>query len=224
MRYPGGKGGAGVHQKIINLIPEHETYIEPFLGAGNIVRKKKPARETFVLDLNGEQLDRMRPYLPAGSVAINGDAARWLAAREWTGREFVYCDPPYVHATRTCMLYQHEMTDDQHVHLLSLLLTVPAAVMVSGYRSELYADMLAGWRTIDFQAMTRGGMKTETLWLNYEPPAVPADLAFLGANYRERERIKRKKARWAAKLAKLPAAERAAIMEILQGLDKGAGQ
>ncbi|MCZ4283118.1 hypothetical protein O4H49_20200 [Kiloniella laminariae] len=31
MSYPGGKGGAGVYQKIINIMPPHKTYIEGFL-------------------------------------------------------------------------------------------------------------------------------------------------------------------------------------------------
>src|SRR5688572_3474999 len=35
MAYPGGKGAAGVHQRVINQIPSHKLYIEPFLGAGN---------------------------------------------------------------------------------------------------------------------------------------------------------------------------------------------
>jgi hypothetical protein len=34
MTYPGGKGGAGVYQMIINQIPPHRVYIEPFLGGG----------------------------------------------------------------------------------------------------------------------------------------------------------------------------------------------
>jgi hypothetical protein len=43
-------------------------------------------------------------------------------------------------------------------------------------------------------------------------------LTYLGENYRERERIKRKKARWAEKLRKLPLAEQLAIMEVLRGI------
>jgi DNA adenine methylase len=34
MGYPGGKSGAGVYQTIINLMPPHTVYIEPFLGGG----------------------------------------------------------------------------------------------------------------------------------------------------------------------------------------------
>ena len=32
MPYPGGKGGAGVYQTIINGMPRHEVYVEPFFG------------------------------------------------------------------------------------------------------------------------------------------------------------------------------------------------
>lgn len=42
MRYPGGKGGAGVYQTIINNIPPHDTYIETHLGGGNILSASGP--------------------------------------------------------------------------------------------------------------------------------------------------------------------------------------
>jgi hypothetical protein len=32
--YPGGKNGLGVYQAIINRMPPHQVYIEPFLGLG----------------------------------------------------------------------------------------------------------------------------------------------------------------------------------------------
>ena len=110
------------------------------------------------------------------------------------------------------------MTDEQHCQLVAVLLTVRAAVMLSGYRNAIYDELVPHWRRVDFQAMTRGGVRTESLWMNYDPPAVPAELTYLGTDYRERERIKRKKLRWKAKLEKLPAAEQAAIMEVLHGI------
>ena len=42
MTYPGGKRGAGVYQTIINLMPPHDVYIEPFWGGGAIKRQKRP--------------------------------------------------------------------------------------------------------------------------------------------------------------------------------------
>ena len=43
MAYPGAKNGAGVFQTIINQIPPHEVYIEPYLGGGAIMRAKLAA-------------------------------------------------------------------------------------------------------------------------------------------------------------------------------------
>lgn len=216
MNYPGGKGGAGVYQKIINLMPPHATYIEPFVGGGNIFLRKKPALANIVIDADASALENIRKNAPPSTIAINGDGIQWLRNRQWQGGEFIYADPPYVMAARSGRrIYRHEMTDQQHWDLVSLLLTVPAAVMLSGYRNAIYDEILADWRRVDFQAMTRGGLRTESLWMNYEPPAVPSEMTYVGENYRERERIKRKKKRWAEKLKCLPPAEQAAIMEIL---------
>jgi len=46
MRYDGGKGAMGCAQWIINQIPPHRVYIEPFLGGGAVLRLKAPAPET----------------------------------------------------------------------------------------------------------------------------------------------------------------------------------
>ncbi|KHE92566.1 MAG: hypothetical protein SCABRO_01681, partial [Candidatus Scalindua brodae] len=39
MNYPGGKGG--VFQKLINLMPPHDVYIETHLGGGAVIRNKR---------------------------------------------------------------------------------------------------------------------------------------------------------------------------------------
>lgn len=58
-----------------------------------------------------------------------------------------YCDPPYLHETRTHKTsYQHEMSNDQHRTLLETLLACRGRVVLSGYRSALYDKMLADWR------------------------------------------------------------------------------
>jgi DNA adenine methylase len=234
MRYPGGKGGAGVHQTIINQMPPHRVYIEPFIGGGSIFRHKAPAQASIVIDAddrvanywlvrtgeNGDATGETGENGDAGSITvIHGDAGQFLESYNFLGDELVYCDPPYVMASRSGRrIYKHEMTDEQHFHLVAVLLTIPAAVMLSGYRNAIYDELLAHWRRVDFQSMTRGGVRTESLWMNYEQPAVPAELTYLGTDYRQRERIKRKKLRWKAKLEKLPAAEQAAIMEVLRGI------
>lgn len=220
MRYPGGKGGAGVYQTIINLMPAHRVYIEPFIGGGNIYERKKPAPSSIVIDADERSIEYWKKHAAPSTTVIHGDAISFLKNYDWQGDELVYCDPPYVMTSRSGRkIYRHEFTDQQHRQLVALLLTIPAAVMLSGYRNALYDDTgLRNWQRVDFPAMTRGGVRTESVWMNFEPPAVPSELTFLGENYRERERIKRKKARWAEKLKKLPLAEQAAIMEVLRGI------
>lgn len=226
MRYPGGKGGAGMYQTLINNIPPHDTYIETHLGGGNVLERKKPALRSIGIDADQEVIDTWAERQWPGLELHHGDAADFLASHAFTGREFVYVDPPYVMSTRRGgRLYRYEYSDADHERLLALLVTLPCAVMVSGYASPLYEDRLAGWRTEDFQAMTRAGVPAvERIWMNYAPPATLHDLRYLGTDFRDRERIKRKKARWQAKLAKLEPLERAAIMECLRELDASQAQ
>lgn len=227
-RYPGGKGAPGVFHKIIGLMPPHEVYIEPFVGGGAVLRHKAPARSSIVVDIDPAAHAPWSTIAAAGDsagipglLAIHGDGIQFLREYVFAGRELVYCDPPYVLAARRGgAIYRHEMTDEQHRELLAVLSALPAPFLLSGYRTAMYDDAADrhGWRRIDFQAMTRGGLATESLWLNYEPPAERHDYRYLGNNFRERERIKRKQARWRAKLEKMPRAEQLAMMEVLAEL------
>lgn len=64
--------------------------------------------------------------------------------------------------------------------------------------------------------MTRGGSPaTEWLWSNFVPPAQLHDYRYVGHTFRERERIKRKTQRWKARLLKMPALERQALLVAL---------
>jgi hypothetical protein len=83
------------------------------------------------------------------------------------------------------------------------------------------APRLEGWRTHTFQAMTRRGPATEWLWTNYPEPTALHDYRFLGDNYRERERIKRKIGRWTARLWGMDLLERRALLAALQTVESG---
>ncbi len=87
--------------------------------------------------------------------------------------------------------------------------------MVSGYRSPIYDATLATWRRVDFRAMTRGGPAIESMWCNFQASAERHDYSYLGADFRERERIKRKQARWCRRIATMQALEREALYEAL---------
>lgn len=114
---------------------------------------------------NNDRIRQTSPEIKSGDdqevIFKNEDATRWLRNYQFTGNEFVYVDPPYLMKTREGRkLYPHEMTDKQHIELLSCLQATPAKIMISGYWSSLYDKMLPGWNTFSFEASTRRGMAT----------------------------------------------------------------
>ncbi|MCX6902815.1 MAG: hypothetical protein NTW03_04940 [Verrucomicrobia bacterium] len=219
--YPGAKGGAGVFQTIINQIPPHEVFIEAFAGSGQVTRHKRPAAvATIVIDADPAVIAAWRAV--PGVTAVCADALDWLRRYPWAGREVVYLDPPYLRSVRSCQrdYYRHEFASEaEHASLIAVLRQIPARVILSGYPSKLYGRLLADWRTVTFQTVNRRGRKvTEVLWLNFPQPFALHDYQFLGGNFRERERIKRKKTRWKARLLKMPMLERAAILNTVSEL------
>lgn len=264
--YHGGKGL--LYQRLISLIPPHDTYITAFAGHDAIGRMKRPARVSIAIDLDGEALEKLRysiakngvldqhainddafrnpspeiasaaPIVTSdgvvqpGSLVTNGEATRldswqflstdalaWLVAHDWRGDEFVYADPPYLMHTRRQKrnVYRYEMTIAQHRRLLSILVTLPCNVMVSGYHSQIYTDALRGWHTATFETVTRGGSPaTEWVWMNYPAPVALHDYRYLGDGFRERERIKRKKRRWVERLRRMDTLERQALLAAIE--------
>ncbi len=61
-----------------------------------------------------------------------------------------------------------------------------------------------------------GRPATEYLWMNYDAPDRLHDYRYLGDDFRERERIKRKKQRWVARLERMDGLERKAILWAIQ--------
>jgi DNA adenine methylase len=226
MTYPGGKSGAGVYQRLICQIPPHRVYLEPFAGGAAVLRHKRPAPCSIVADRDASVVARVANLAIPGVRALNRCGLELLRTYRWEGGEFVYCDPPYLMDVRSSRrnYYAHEFaTTAEHEGLLRTLLTLPCPVMISGYWSELYAAYLGNWRTMTYQAITRGGtFATEWAWMNYPEPLELHDYRHLGRDYRERERIKRKKARWSRKLRNMPRLERYAVLAALQEVSRNA--
>lgn len=251
MSYNGGKGGAGVYQKIINAMPRHRVYIETHLGGGSIMRHKKLAAASIGIEIDAAVIKEFEysigasddEVLPApidnnndgghssdlaslasrticdGAISlVNMDSVEFLKDYDFKGDELVYCDPPYLFETRKSQkpLYKHEYSDDEHVRLLEVLLTLPCFVMISGYRSPLYMKMLEAWNYQEFTAQTRQGPALESLWCNFDPnDFTKHDISFIGDDFRERERIKRKKDRWLKKLDVMARDERDVIIRAI---------
>ena len=133
MNYPGGKGGT--YQKYINLMPPHEVYIESHLGGGAIMRYKKRAKRNIGIEIDPEIMEIWNSRNEINFELIHGNAISFLKSYPFTGKELVYCDPPYLRETRKKYypLYKHEYSLSQHIELLEVVKSLPCIVMISGY-------------------------------------------------------------------------------------------
>lgn len=229
--YPGGKSGAGVYQRLINLIPRHHILISAFAGHCGIVRNIRPAEHTIVIDKDPDVCqwweDWSRTKQGRALEVRNVDSIRYLygffAPPCGDTRAFVFCDPPYVLSKRSHgKQYAHEMTDQDHTRLLEVLTRIRvsgAAVMLCGYKSRLYRPV-NHWRSIDHEVPTRGGLQSERIWMNYPETDDLHDFRYIGNTRRERERIRRRQRNWLSQLNAMAPRERAAMLAVLNSSER----
>ncbi|MCG6227776.1 DNA adenine methylase [Vibrio furnissii] len=103
----------------------------------------------------------------------NRDATKCMLSHD--GVETLhYVDPPYLKDTRSLnsakAVYQHEMSDAEHEHLLACIYNLKGLVVLSGYDSDMYNDLLVGWSKHEKEARISSAkgtkLKTECLWLS----------------------------------------------------------
>lgn len=107
-------------------------------------------------------------------TVLNRPALDVIRSQDGPGTLF-YLDPPYLGSTRTSAdaYGAYEMSEAEHVELLELLQRIRGKVILSGYPSELYDDLLAGWHRHDRELPNNAaGGKTkrrmvECLWCNF---------------------------------------------------------
>jgi hypothetical protein len=227
--YDGGKNGEGVWHSIICQMPPHRVYIEAFAGSLAVLRRKRPAQINLAIEKDELQIAKLRLEQLNGELPdcdiMQGDALeripKFLRHYRCSADTLIYADPPYLRSTRTYQrdLYRCEFASDaEHAALLELLDRLPCMVMLSGYQSRLYQQRLSGykWRAIQYPAPTRQGWRLEWLWMNFPEPSALHDYRFIGAGRTDRQRIRRKVARWKSRLQKMTALERGAIFAALQ--------
>ena len=97
-----------------------------------------------------------------------------LILREDAPGTLFYCDPPYLHETRTATAaYAFEMAEADHCALLDVLRQCKGKVVLSGYPSVLYDRSLPDWNrhTFDLPNNAASGKEkqreTEVLWCNF---------------------------------------------------------
>ena len=83
----------------------------------------------------------------------------------------IYLDPPYMEGTRHGKQYRHEMlSTGSHEELLGKALLHKGPLLISGYDSPLYRDMLRGWHREETASYSQAcSKKREVLWMNFEP-------------------------------------------------------
>ncbi|MCI2283668.1 DNA adenine methylase [Colwellia sp. MSW7] len=210
--YPGGKGKT--YQHLINLMPPHKKYIEPFLGSGIVIKNKLAAKINIGNDINKSCIDNIDDI--QNVTLRNMDSIQLLESESLCKDTLIYCDPPYVASTRRkTKIYRHEYSDNQDEKLLQFLTQQKCMVMISGYESDLYKHYLNDWNLYSFSSQTQNGKATECVWFNFEKPTKLHDSRYLGNCFRERQTIKRRQVRLQQKIKGMNPLERSAFMEWL---------
>jgi len=214
--YFGGKNGNGTLQTILSMIPEHKYYVEGFTGSGAIIRNKKKCLCDIGFELDRAVIDKY--HYRSSYTILNYSFLEFISKVNplYLLDTFIYLDPPYLNSTRqSSKRYVFEMSVQNHIDLINCVISLKCKIMISGYNSALYSSMLEGWNTKTFLSMTRGGMREETIWMNYDCSKDIYNYDYLGVNYTDRQRIKRKVLRIVSKINSLPILERKCILSAI---------
>lgn len=109
-----------------------------------------------------------------GVSFLHEDAVRTVKDNSHDPNTLIYLDPPYLHSTRKSKrAYTHEMSDQDHERLLRATLECRGKVIISGYDSTLYRDILKSWNMKTHSIVNHSSQKsfksrkTECLWKNF---------------------------------------------------------
>lgn len=215
--YPGRK--KTLFQWIVNRIPPHKCYFELFCGSAYIALNKKPAPLRNVINDISPNLIAVLDYDGSNQQKISMSAMDIIQSDVIPADKdsFVYLDPPYPIEARKSQkrLYKFEMSMDDHQKLLMSILPAKFNCMISTNDNQLYRSMLQSWNCEQITMQTRGGPTKELIYYNYEKPTILHQYDYLGENFTERQRIKRKIYRHAKRLMSMPVAERNAIVDLI---------
>lgn len=189
------------------------------------MRHKKAAQRSIGLDLDPLVIRRWREGMPEMCELHEVDAVTFLNSFSFTGQELVYVDPPYLAETRRrSKVYRCDYTTADHVRLLDCLKSLPCKVLLSGYDSGLYNEVLHGWRKVSFSAKTHVEVREEVVWLNFDPPSQLHDSRYRGESFRERQTIQRRQARLRSRIDDMDPVERSELLQWMQEHYGNAGE
>lgn len=219
--YPGQKNIPGLIQKIINQIPECLHFYELFAGSAQVskiiaVGSMVPP-QIHLNDIDPE-VNKLLAVVPGATVS-NKSAIEILnhfnLNPDVMEHGFVFLDPPYLHHTRpnSTTLYNHELTDLQHVQLLNAVIDAKYKVMLIHPDCELYNTMLCSFRKVQIKIRYHNKTSIENLYMNYPEPEKLCVTIYTGSNCWDRQRIKRRADKLILKLKAIPATERNYILQ-----------
>lgn len=213
MHYPGGKAKTFHH--IVNLIPPHRVYIEPFLGLGSVMKAKRSAEIQYGIDLDMQALE-MSGLARYGVRLVQDDGINFLGNFEFEGHEVVYCDPPYYPKSRKRnRVYKYDLDENDHLRFLEVVQKINARIIISGYDNDVYRQHLSEWNLYTYSAKAHDGLREECIWYNYTTPAQLHDYRYLGSNFRERQTIQRRLERMKRRLDELSTHEKSFLLQWL---------
>lgn len=222
MYYPGNKNIPGLIQKIVNQIPPCTDFYELFAGSA-AVSKYLSVLEVLSVRYHLNDLDQeitVKNDYPAGSIVTSVTAVELLKSLKSVRDPesiFVFLDPPYHFDSRpnNLHLYKFEMTNDDHVQLLSAVQDLNYNCMIIHPGCDLYDRSLKSWRTVQLKVRYHKKTSLVTLYMNYPRPVQLLTFNLYGTDCWDRQRIKRKGDRLVKKLLSLPEVERNYILSRL---------
>lgn len=221
LNYTGHKKIYGVYHKIINEIPPCKNYFELFAGSASIAKllfKNADKTNIFLNDIDKAVTVNLKDCIPGATVTNKNifDILQLKNSTMYDTDSFLFLDPPYLHSTRNNnKLYAHEMTETDHLQLLSAVQLLKCNVMIIHPKCEMYDTVLNNWRSIQIKIRYNKKTSLECLYMNYPKPDALQLTDFLGGDCWERQGIKRKAERFLARLNKLPSQERQYIINHL---------
>nr|WP_294860210.1 DNA adenine methylase [uncultured Fluviicola sp.] len=227
--FTGAKSGSGVAEFIINHVPDGGWFFEGFGGKGTISKILENSGASFTgiycFEINPKTFHThtKEDY----SIGFwNCDSIKWINQAIDRGEidesDCFYFDPPYRMESRTHQRKYYgkfDWEDPEHkrfFQLIERLNKIGAMVLVSHYPDPVYDEQFKSWNKEDFRTWVRTRSVTERLYWNFDLNEHRlATTAFLGKNFTDRQRIKRKVERMTEKINALPRHERQAIVESL---------
>lgn len=205
--YAGAKSVDGVIQRIINIIPPHNTLVECCGGSAALTWNIKKAEKNIIIEKDPVQAELLSKTFTNHVKVFSGSFYSHLYDLiESLNDTVLYFDPPYLKENRTWQadIYKEEWDTYDHIDFLKYIKDSSTHVIINHPRSPLYDQALAGWNRIEYEYMTRKGLRPDCIWYNYLTPVELHDYRHIGKDNIDRQCIRRKRHSLIRKIKELP--------------------